>query len=66
MCQDAIYISLTTWKHFDNFFLGPGLISISPCLSSNIKTKNEQNKKIINLRVLSYKYTPTSFYGNTR
>ena len=34
-------------KYFDNFFLGPGLIPISPCLSNNIKTKNEQQKKII-------------------
>ena len=34
-------------KYFDNFFFGPGLISISPCLSNNIKTKNEQKKKII-------------------
>ena len=29
------------------FFLGLGLISISPCFSNNIRTKNEQKKKII-------------------
>ena len=35
-------------KGFDDFYLGPGLISISPCWSNNIKTnKNRNNKKII-------------------
>ena len=49
-------------KDFDLFSSGPGLISISPCLSNNIKTKNEEKKKIIILRVLSYEHTPASFY----
>ena len=34
-------------KHFDNISLGPGLTSISTCLSNNIKTKNQQKKKRI-------------------
>ena len=34
-------------KHFDNCFVGPGLMSMSQCLSNYIKTKNEQKKKII-------------------
>ena len=47
MCEDPIYIPVTTRKTFANCFLGPGLISVSPCLSNNIKTKNKQKKKRI-------------------
>ena len=34
-------------KHFENFFLGPGLIPFSQYLSKNIKAKKEQQKKRI-------------------
>ena len=44
MCQDAIYIPVTTWKHFYNLFLGPGLVSILPCLSNNIEAKNNRQR----------------------
>ena len=52
-------------KHFANFFFGSRLISISPCLSNNLKKKWTEKENNY-LRVLSYEHTPASFYGNTR